>query len=123
MPVDRAWLKAHVDVEIYKESEEAPCDFEDEEDVKWVQHELDMGNTWAWCTVRVRVGWNDHETETWLGACSYQDEAAFKAGGYYDDMVDECVGDLAKRFETLMHTHGLWEHDKTLCFLCLTGCV
>lgn len=46
---------------------------------------------WAWCVVRVvcryDFGGSTFEGDDYLGACSYEDEAAFvKPGDYWDDM-------------------------------------
>jgi hypothetical protein len=48
------------------------------------------GNVWAWCVVEV-IGEIDGTTASdFLGACSYENEEAFKAGGYYEDMIALC---------------------------------
>jgi len=48
-------------------------------------------NLWAWCIVCVKVSACDTIEKEYLGACSYEDEQDFKHGGYYDDMVNECL--------------------------------
>jgi len=48
-------------------------------------------NQWAWCTVEVKVTINDCHTSEFLGGCSYKDENDFITGGYYEDMVSECI--------------------------------
>jgi hypothetical protein len=53
--------------------------------------DLEDGNEWSWCTVRVTCtvrGYGSVGTD-YLGCCSYDGEEAFKAGGYYDDMKGE----------------------------------
>lgn len=45
-------------------------------------------NPWAWCCVRVVMRYEDREETDYLGCCSYTDEADFRSGGYFDDMVD-----------------------------------
>ena len=60
---------------------------------------LDQGDVWAWCTVFVTATWNEHEGRTDLGCCSYDDEADFKAGGYYDDMCSEALDQLNAELE------------------------
>jgi len=61
--------------------------------------DLDAGNQWAWCSVCVRVAWTAPSGRTYhasshLGACSYTDEATFRADGYFDDMVAGAMGQL-----------------------------
>lgn len=54
------------------------------------------GDTWAWCCVTVRaadpetgLGGTDH-----LGGCSYEDEADFRRGGYFEDMCAQALAEL-----------------------------
>lgn len=69
-------------------------EFEDKETVKSIRKQLDKGNYWAWCSVVVSVEINGLATETNLGGCSYKSEADFKSGGYYADMLIECLSEL-----------------------------
>lgn len=59
-----------------------------------IQRQLDEGNEWAWCCIRVMVTWADWEAEEYLGGCSYANEAAFRADVYFADMVDTALGRL-----------------------------
>lgn len=64
------------------------------------------GDEWAFCSVTVKVSWNDREAEASLGHCSYAGEEEFrKESGYFDDMVDEALDELnrelAEAFEEL----------------------
>lgn len=53
------------------------------------------GDEWAWCCVKVTVSCAGMEESEYLGCCSYQSEADFRANsGYFDDMVQECKGRL-----------------------------
>lgn len=53
---------------------------------------LAAGDPWAWCIVRVTVQAEDGREESeFLGGCSYANEAEFRAGGYFDDMVKSCL--------------------------------
>ena len=68
--------------------------------------ELDNGNRWAWCTVRVvcyyDAGLSGIEGSDYLGCCSYRDEADFVSpGGYYEDMKASAYDDFVKRIEAL----------------------
>lgn len=53
---------------------------------------LDNGDVWAWAQVEVQATLPDGRTgSAYLGCSSYEDEADFKRGGYYDQMIDEAV--------------------------------
>lgn len=73
--------------------------FDDAETVAWIRAELASGNEWAWSVANVRVSYHDVLVASdWLGGCSYESEADFRAGGYFTDMVDSCIADInAKR--------------------------
>lgn len=124
MKVDREWLKKtstitlkhepETDVDWRKEMEGSP------ESLRWIESELSMGNTWAWCSVTVIVAFQTFEEREYIGGCSYQNEQEFKApGGYYDDLVEECIDKIADAFEALLTTHGLWQHEKKTCLECI----
>jgi hypothetical protein len=55
---------------------------------------LERGDEWAWCQVGVTVAVGDLSATQWLGGCSYEGEADFRAGGYYDDK--ECKDALVR---------------------------
>jgi hypothetical protein len=60
-----------------------------------ILRELDEGNPWAWCCVRVRCTWRGFRGEDYLGACSYSGKAQFKEpGGYFEDMRARALADL-----------------------------
>lgn len=64
----------------------------------WIRDQLDSGNEWAWCSVRVVASWNGHEGDAWLGCCSYEGKKDFiKNSMYYDDMKQEALDDLNGR--------------------------
>ena len=58
---------------------------------------LDNGDTWAWCSVCVVAEAGGVEGRAYLGACSYKDEADFRAGGYYEQMQAEAKDDLLEQ--------------------------
>jgi len=59
----------------------------DAETEGWIRDQLEAGNEWAWCRVRVVARWDGFEGDDWLGGCSYRSEADFRQpGGYFDDM-------------------------------------
>lgn len=80
-------------------------DAQDAETLQWIRDELDSGNVWAWCCVRVTAKWTDrddveHEGFDSVGGCSYASERDFKRpGSYYDDMKHEAFRDLIGNIE------------------------
>lgn len=73
---------------------------QDKKTVADIRREMQW-NIWAWCMVRVRVSWNGQHADSFLGHCSYKDEAAFKEGGYYEQMRDEAYDTLCGELEHL----------------------
>lgn len=79
---------------------EGNCSAIDEEtDAKterWIKRQLDNGNQWAWCTVKVTVKWGKNIGNDYLGCCSYKSFEDFKNGVYYEEMVEnafqKCLG-------------------------------
>lgn len=59
-------------------------------------------NDWAWCQVKVVARfWGFEGASTWLGACSYANEAEFRRpGDYFDDLCVEATDDLRKKIAT-----------------------
>ena len=71
---------------------------EDAKEERWIKNELFSGNTWAWADVTVKATWKNFVGVDTLGGCSYLSEEEFKSlAGYYGDMVDMAVVDLADR--------------------------
>lgn len=74
----------------------------DAETAEWIRTELDHGNDWAWCTVKVTATWEGLEGVDYLGCCSYKSEADFKAeGGYYADMKAQALAALQSEVDRL----------------------
>jgi hypothetical protein len=56
---------------------------------------LESGDIYAWFTAKVTVCDEDgNEASDYLGCCSYENEKDFRAGGYFPDMVNECIRQL-----------------------------
>jgi hypothetical protein len=56
---------------------------------------LESGDIFAWFTAKVTVRDDKgNEATDYLGCCNYRDEDDFRMGGYYLDMVEECVRQL-----------------------------
>lgn len=49
---------------------------------------------WAWCCVQVTVTYGDDSACDYLGGCSYESEADFRADPYFEDMVNEALRQL-----------------------------
>jgi hypothetical protein len=77
-------------------------DIQDQQTYKWIRDQLESGNDWAWCTAIVRVTYRDAiAAESYLGGCSYLGADDFRAGGYYDDMVRECLLEIDRKLAVL----------------------
>lgn len=62
--------------------------------------ELESGNTWSWCSVRVQAKLGEFTGDDYLGCCSYRNTAEFiQQGGYWDDMKAEATVDLRGKLE------------------------
>lgn len=73
----------------------------DREIAEKILEDLESGNEWAWCLVKVTAHWEGYEGFASLGCCSYESEASFKEpGGYYDDMKAEALDRLNAQLET-----------------------
>ena len=81
-----------------------------------IQRDLESGNPWAWCIVRVGASHPKLpgiEGTDYLGCCSYASEDDFKAGGYFDDMCESAYQDLCDTASLLMRSmQSLAEQDE-----------
>jgi hypothetical protein len=68
----------------------------DAEAEQWVRDQLDSGNQWGWCFVRLVGRFKGLQCWDGLGCCSYQSEADFRQCGYYDDMQAEVLRQLTE---------------------------
>lgn len=120
MKIDPAGLRRKAKVELTRE--EADTSYKDagfdEEALAWVKAQLAAGNDWAWCDVKVTARIFGLEAETWIGQCSYESRKAFMDGGYYEQLVDEVIAELAKMLENIADDHDIWEHDRVTCIPC-----
>ena len=66
----------------------------DKEVEESISNDLDSGNPWAWCVVKVTAEWNGLKGVDYLGGCSYKSEYDFRQDGYYEDMKDQALQDL-----------------------------
>ncbi len=65
---------------------------------------IDDGDPWAWCCVEVRASHDEISSSDYLGGCSYRDEAYFRTGGYYEDMVKQAVDGLNLEREKMIRS-------------------
>jgi hypothetical protein len=129
MKIDLALLRKEVTVTLEREEEDSAYTdghfqredgSNNDELCAWIRDELRSGNYWAWCVAHVTVMYDDLKAEEWLGGCSYESEADFKKGGYYESMIDEALRSLAKDLESMANAH-IWEHDPVTCFKCVVA--
>lgn len=76
-------------------------DAEDKEIEDSIIEQLNNGNAWAWCTIKVTAKYKNEEGSDYLGCCSYQDEKDFKNDGYYTDMKQMAFDELIRNLESL----------------------
>ncbi len=73
---------------------------QDKETEDHIVQQLETGNEWAWCIIKVTAKWHNLESTTHLGGCSYKSEEDFtQEEGYYDDMVQEVIDNLNQQVE------------------------
>jgi hypothetical protein len=74
--------------------------------------DLESGNSWAWCCIKVTATWKSWRADDYLGCCSYESEEDFKVGNsdYYETMriealarlneeIKACAEELTARYE------------------------
>lgn len=72
----------------------------DDAHIKPIIDAVNHGDTWAWCSVKVSATYGGFEGVDYLGGCSYASEKDFRTpGGYFDDMVNEALRDLADKLD------------------------
>ena len=78
-------------------SGDAALDREAEEDIL---RDLEAGNPWAWCTVKVTAKLGAYQGDDYLGGCSYKSEEEFRTESvYFEDMKETARRDLVGRLE------------------------
>lgn len=63
--------------------------------------QLDAGNRWAWCYVKVTVKWRGVEAFDGMGGCSYVSREEFLKDNYYEDMRQTAYKELVAKIESL----------------------
>ena len=71
------------------------CEIRDIELANQIRSDLEW-NEWSWCIVKVTAKSFDGLAvgAACLGGCSYEDEAQFRSGLYFEDMKSEALEDL-----------------------------
>lgn len=69
-------------------------DDQDRKDENHVIRQLEYGNQWSWCSVKMTAKYKDFKGVDYLGCCSYKNEEDFKNGGYFEDMKVQALEDL-----------------------------
>lgn len=120
MKIDRAALrrKAHIRLEREEADTSYTRELDDQASIAWIKEQLALGNSWAWCDVKVTAHWNFLDAETYLGQCSYESREDFMRCDYYESMVNEAIDELAKKLESLLDDHDIWDHDRVTCIPC-----
>lgn len=72
----------------------------DQSTEEWIRSELNAGNEWAWCSVKVTASWNGFDGSDYLGMCSYASESDFREGDYFEDMKAEARTALVTAVES-----------------------
>lgn len=64
--------------------------------IKEIREQLESGNEWAWCTVKVTAHIDDLPLTgvAYLGCCSYRSQEDFENDAYYKAMRDDAKADL-----------------------------
>jgi hypothetical protein len=72
-----------------------------EEIVNKILTDLNNGNEWAWCGVRVVGKYKGLEADDFLGGCSYESEEHFRTCDYYADMRNIVYQNIIEQLEDL----------------------
>jgi len=121
--ITRAQIKAKIQNDVRytltAEREDAiPSEYlEYTEDIESINRAVDRGELWAWCTVTVTASVSlldyNYEGREYLGACSYDGESDFKSGGYYNEMKDRALDEMADAIlETITRSEKLVNYLK-----------
>ena len=79
----------------------------DRETETWIREELEAGNEWAWCSVKVsatvRSRGFEFQGAAYLACCSYRGIDDFcTPDGYYPDMCQEALGELDEQIQSFL---------------------
>lgn len=74
-------------------------DAADKEAERKVREQLESGNEWAWCTVRVTLSWKGLSASESLACCSYSSENEFREGFYFIFMCTDALNQLQNKVD------------------------
>lgn len=80
------------------------CAIDDETDratEQMIYDQLDNGNEWAWCLIKVTAKYKGIEGTDYLGGCSYKSKNDFEKDSYYKDMKQAAFTDLVNNLNKL----------------------
>jgi hypothetical protein len=64
--------------------------------------QLENGNEWAWCAIKVTACYKGQEGTDYLGGCSYKSKKDFiESNDYYQDMRQQAYDELIAQLESL----------------------
>jgi hypothetical protein len=67
-----------------------------------IRQQLERGNSWAWCVVKVEAKWKGLKGSDILGGCSYKSEKDFVDNScYYEDMKQTAYCNLLSNLGNL----------------------
>lgn len=75
---------------------------QDRADEDAVIRDLESGNEWAWCCVKVTARLGDYEGYDYLGGCSYASREDFEGpsgSDYHEDMKAAALDDLVTKLQ------------------------
>jgi len=75
--------------------------FDSSEIIKEIKGQINQGNLWAWCTVRITGTYKVLSAYSYLGCCSYKDLNDFMSSGYVADMQQEILQDIRNQIVSL----------------------
>lgn len=55
------------------------------------------GDVWAWACVEVRATRGDFHASTYIGGCTYDDEADFRECAYFEELCKEALSVLDEK--------------------------
>lgn len=73
----------------------------DKANEQMIYEQLENGNQWAWCCIKVTAYYKRFSGDDYLGGCSYKGISDFKNDGYYEDMKQSAYNDLISQLTNL----------------------
>lgn len=101
-------LKEKAEIQVFCLDEDSPIQgnasaIDPETDAKneaYIIDQLNSGNEWAWCMVKVYAEIDGFKgPANYLGQCSYKSRKDFMEDAYYDDMKNQAIEDLKNEIE------------------------